>query len=154
MDALIYNPIAILFLSFTIGALLHSLFEKQTWYKQYFNLNFLSNAVTKRIGVLCIEWLILNSPLRIFNKALMIKGRPTKEQLIKLREVMTAAELSHLMGFVAIIPFIICYIVMGKSLLLIISLIILNILFNGYTALTQQYNKRRLDKLLLRMRES
>ena len=37
----------------------------------------------------------------------MIDGRPTKDQLIKLRSVMTGAELSHLMGFIMIIPIII-----------------------------------------------
>ncbi len=138
-------------MSFAIGALLHSLLDKTKWYKQFYNLNFISNNITKKIGVLRIEWFILKTPLRLFNQALKIEGRPNKEQLVKLRQVMTAGELSHLIGFVVLIPFIIYYIVSGQSLLLIISTIVLNILFNGYTALTQQYNKRRLDRLLKRM---
>lgn len=65
---------------------------------------------------------------------------------------MTAAELSHIMAFGVIVPIIIYYCIAGKSSLLILSLAILNILFNGYTALTQQYNKRRLDRVIRRMR--
>jgi hypothetical protein len=152
MDAILFNPICMLFLSFMFGAFAHSAFAKTTWYKKYFHLNFIDDQTTKSIGVLWIEWLILNSPLRIFNTALKIEGRPSKTDLIKLREVMTAAELSHLIGFVFILPIVFYYILIGKSALLIISMTILNILFNVYTALTQQYNKRRLDKLLSRMK--
>ncbi len=152
MDVFLNNPIALLFLSFMMGALLHTAFAKQGWYQKYFyKLNFTSDKATKLIGVLWIEWLILKTPLRLFNQQLKITGRPTKDQLLQLRDVMTAAELSHLMGFVVIIPIIIYYVVSGQSLLLISSMVILNVLFNGYTALTQQYNKRRLDKVLERM---
>jgi Na+/H+-dicarboxylate symporter len=151
IDAMLFNPLALLFLSFAIGAFLHALLSKFHWYKLLDQLNFISDKMTKQIGVLRLEWFILKTPLRVFNQALKIEGRPTKEQLIKLREVMTAAELSHLIGFVVLIPFIIYYITSGQSLLLIISITVLNILFNGYTALTQQFNKRRLDRLLTRM---
>ena len=64
---------------------------------------------------------------------------------------MTGAELGHLVGFILLIPVNIYYILVGKSLALIISMFILNVLFNGYTALTQQYNKRRLEKLIMKV---
>lgn len=152
MTIILDNPIFLLFLSFAIGAAIHGLLSNREWYQQYYDLNFISDQTTKRIGVLWIEWLILKTPLKMFNPQLKIEGRPTKDKLIKLRAVMTAAELNHIIGFVLIIPFIIYYIIAGKSALLIISLKLLNLCFNGYTALTQQYNKRRLEKVIKRMK--
>jgi len=150
MTVVLENPLALLFLSFAIGAMLHGVFSNMGWYSRFYNLKFLGDQTTKRIGVLWIEWLILKTPLRLFNQQLKIKGRPTRSQLEKLRDVMNGAELSHIMGFIILLPINIWYIISGKSVLLIISLLILNILFNGYTALTQQYNKRRLDRLIER----
>ena len=151
MENILENPILLLFLSFTIGAISHIIGLKMYWYRKFFNLNFLSDKNTKILGVLWLEWFILHTPLRLFNLELKIEGKPTLDQLKKLRAAMTAAELSHIIGFVCILPILMYYVVSGKSLLLIISMLVLNILFNGYTALTQQYNKRRLDKLIALM---
>lgn len=151
MDVILSNPIAMLFLSFAFGAVMHGILSSQDWYKAYYNFNFLSDRTTKSIGVLWIEWLITNSPLRFFNQQLKIAGRPSKADLLKLRTVMTAAELSHLIAFVLILFVILYYFLMDKTWGLITLMTILNVLFNGYTALTQQYNKRRLDKLIRRI---
>ena len=81
MNIFLDNPLALLFISFAIGAILHGVFAKQAWYQRFYNLNFISDETTKQIGVRWIEWFILKTPLRMFNQQLKIEGRPTKEKL-------------------------------------------------------------------------
>jgi len=65
---------------------------------------------------------------------------------------MTNAEISHLICFVLAMVLMIVFYITKFKVGIIIPLFICNILFHLYPALLQQYNKRRLDKVIVRIK--
>lgn len=143
-----FNPIFLLFLSYGFGALATALLRKSNWFKWFENHNYIGDQCTKRLGILHLGWIIRKSFLGIFNKKLVYSGKMNNRKLKALKDEMTLSENSHLLAFISL-QFLITYLFMIEiPMWQIISYTLLNIIFNLYLVLLQQYNKRRIDRLL------
>jgi hypothetical protein len=95
--------------------------------------------------------MLISTFWRHFNPKIKIAGKVNRNDLLNLRKEMTYAEISHLIAFVAVLIFAaIKY--SSKHYSLVIPLLVSNVLFHFYPALVQQYNKRRLDVVLYRIK--
>ena len=144
--------ISIIFLSFIIGMIIHTILKKTEFYKNHLvNLNFVeSENINKYIGVEIVKWIVKNTPFKYFNQFIKIKGRIEREGLIKLREEMTNSEISHLIGFTFMLLFAFFVFLKAKFIFGIVIMSV-NILMNLYPSLLQQQNKRRIDKLIKKL---
>jgi len=148
IEELLYNPVLWIFASYGIGASLTPLILQTKLKKQLFNNHFLDDKWTKYLCVLHLGWLIKHSFMGNFNKKLTYKGKINKEKLLLLKQEMMYAEVGHLVAFFFLL-FINGLIIYFKlTLWYIILFFFLNVVFNFYLILLQQYNKRRIDKLL------
>ena len=148
LSEIFYNPIFWIFISYTIGASFTQIVLQSKLRNQLINNHFLSNKWTKHIGVLHLGWLIRHSFMRIFNQKLVYKGKLNQEKLSKLHQEMTFAEVGHLLAFFFLLLINGLFIYLKLEFWYIILFFFLNIIFNFYLVLLQQYNKRRIEKLL------
>ena len=148
MDSFFHNPIALLFLSYGIGAFLTPVLKNTAWYKRMTFKNHVNDQWTKYLGILLLGKIIIATPLKMFNPKLFLKGRPKKKELIQLKKDMNDAEIGHLIGFYVLLLLCIVYIFIGKSWKVILVIFICNIFFNLYLVFLQQYNKRRINRFL------
>lgn len=131
-----------------IAGLINGLFEKKEVYKKVSNIQFLKKDFSyKIIGIKYIKWLVSKTIWKKANPQIKSKAKPKLNDLIVLRHEMTKAEISHLIAFVLVIIFSF-FIWKRFNAKFMIILIMLNILFNLYPALLQQFNKKRIDKLI------
>ena len=147
-DEFLYNPIFWIFISYTFGVILTPIIFKTSFKKYLLDNQFLNDKWTKRIGVLHFGWLIRHSFMGLFNQKLKYKGKLNREKLLQLKQEMTFSELGHLLAFLFLIVLNLLFIYWKLDWRYIISFFILNIIFNFYLVLLQQYNKRRIGKLL------
>ena len=148
MDAFFENPIALLFMSYGIGASITGVIQHKTWFASISNYNWLNDKWTKYLGVLLLGKIIIATPLRLFNPKLYLKGRPKEKELLQLKQDMDGAEVGHLIGFIVLLILCIVYIFIEKSWKLILIIFLTNIILNLYLVFLQQYNKRRVNRLL------
>jgi hypothetical protein len=120
---------------------------KTPFYKQYLTkLNFITDENLNRyIGIGTFKWIIIHSLFKYFNPKLSLKKKIMPSELPDLRNEMTIAEISHLIGFVFVMGFVLVKVGQGYYLFALVMLIV-NILMNLYPSLLQQQNKRRIDK--------
>ncbi|MCG1037672.1 hypothetical protein [Polaribacter sargassicola] len=138
--------ISICFISWIIGMIFNSILQKTEYYQKLSNLNFIeSKRLNKKIGIQYFKWIVKNTFFKFFNQKLKIDNN--KVDLNEIRKEMTYAEISHLIGFIFVIFFVI-YKSFTHNLLFGFVIMIINILMNLYPSLLQQENKRRIDKLL------
>lgn len=142
------NIIALIFLSYALGALINVLIVKKTWYKKLSNFNFVGDRTSRLIGILICRKIITNTPLGKFNTKLHFKGKATLEKMQELRKEMTSAEIGHLIAFIFLMILCLIYIIIQKDWIIIISLFVANIFLNFYLVLLQQFNKRRIDRFI------
>lgn len=147
LKEILYNPIFWVFISYTIGALITPIILQTKLKERLISNNFLSNKWIQRIGVLYFGWLIRHSFMGIFNQKLKYKGKLNQEKLSKLHQEMTFAEVGHLLAFIFLLFINGLLIYFKLELWYIILFFFLNIIFNFYLVLLQQYNKRRINKL-------
>ncbi len=147
---ILYNPIFWIFVSYTIGAWFTNIIINLSIDKHFLDKDFLSDSWTKRIGVLHFGWLIRHSFMGVFNQKLKYKGKLNQEKLAQLKHEMTLAEVGHLIAFYFSLLIHGLFIYLKMDWRYIVVFFILNIIFNFYLVLLQQYNKRRIDKLLKR----
>ena len=142
-----FNPLFLIFTSYAfgiVGTLFLQLISADKWFE---NHHYIGDEWTKRLGVLHLRWLIRHSFMGKFNPNLHYKGKLDKDKLQQLKRDMTFAEHNHLIAFIGLQAFIIFLFIGGIALWQIIAYTLLNIVFNLYLVLLQQYNKRRIDKL-------
>ena len=147
-NEILYNPIFWIFVSYTIGAYLTTIIIHSSLNKYFLGKDYLSDIWTKRLGILHFGWLIRHSFMGIFNQKLKYKGKLNQERLSKLKHEMTLSEVGHLIAFYFLLLISILFIYLKVDWRYILVFFILNIIFNFYLVLLQQYNKRRIDKLL------
>jgi len=145
------NIIALIFLSYAIGSVLHTVFDKYKWYHKYYSLQFLSDALSKKLRLPAIGQFIVNSIFGKFNPHLTYKGKADIEKLKNLHKVMIGAELGHLIAFIFLVIVCIIYIVIQKNWMITLGLFVANIFLNLFLVFIQQYNKRRVKRILDRM---
>lgn len=144
--------ISISIISWMVGMILNSLLVKTEYYKKLSNLNFIkSKTLNESIGIKYFKWIVKNTFFKFFNQNIKLKNKKT--DLTEIRNEMTLAEISHLIGFVFVIIFAI-YKSFSVSLVFGLTIMIANILMNLYPSLLQQENKRRIDKLIKRQKTS
>jgi hypothetical protein len=86
--------------------------------------------------------------LGLFNKNLRLKGKADLETLKTLKIEMGYAEEGHLVAFYFLVLVNILFVFFGLDWRYIVLFFILNIVFNMYLVLLQQFNKRRIDRVL------
>ena len=145
---LLKNPVALIFLSYTIGALLTSVLNATGLIRYFYNRNFISDKWTKNLGVLHFGWLVKNTFMRVFNNKVYLKNKRDKESLKMLIKESTNAEVGHLIGFVSLLIVNIYIFFAGDNFIYALVLMLINIIFNLYLVFLQQYNKRRVKRLL------
>jgi len=148
LDSILHNPVCWIFISYMIGALLTDAIKHREWFQYFQNRNYLSDKWTARIGVLLFGWAIRKSFMGLFNQKLKLQGKSSQAALTQLKLEMDYAECGHLIGFVALVVVNIWFVCLSLSWGYILVFFVLNIIFNLYLVLLQQYNKRRIDKAL------
>jgi len=138
---------AISVISWIVGMVVNAGLIKTPFYKQYLTkLNFITDENLNRyIGIGIFKWIIIHSLFKYFNPKLSLKKKIIISELPDLRNEMTIAEISHLIGFVFVMGFALVKVGQGYYLFALVMLIV-NILMNLYPSLLQQQNKRRIDK--------
>jgi len=140
--------ISISVISWIVGMILNSILVKTEYYKKLSNWNFItSKALNKNIGIEYFKWIVKNSFFKFFNQKIKLKNKKTK--LTEIRNEMTLAEISHLIGFI-FVTFFAIYKSITHNYLFGLTIMVVNILMNLYPSLLQQENKRRIDKLIKR----
>lgn len=150
MDAIQYNLIFWVFISYAVGQIISDILVKKykvTWFE---NHNYISDKSTKWLGVLAFGWLIKNTFMGWFNKKLKLKPTAKIEDLETLKREMRYAESGHLVAFYFLLIVNAVLIFFDFEWWYVISFFFTNIVFNMYLVLLQQYNKRRINRLLKR----
>ncbi len=147
-DYLIYNPIFLIFVSYTLGVWMTSILKATGNYLWFDDHYYLNDRRTKQIGVLHFGWLIRHSFMGMFNPKLKYTGNANREKLEELRAEMTFAEVNHLMAFIVLLVLNIVFVFWGVVWWYILAFFLLNLVFNFYLVLLQQFNKRRIDRIL------
>lgn len=143
------NPIFLIFSSYGLGVIITEfLLKPLSLYPRLQNHNYISDQLTKQLGVLKFGWLIRNSFMGLFNPNLKYKGKANLTTLQQLRSDMTYAEVNHLNGFILMLIFTLLSPLWGFELWYIVLLIFVNIIFNLYLVFLQQYNKRRINRII------
>jgi hypothetical protein len=152
---ILYNIFTSAFVAFgfsIFGLLINNAIKHKRFYNTLTNFNFLRQEKANRIlGIFVLKYIILHSFWGKFNPLLTVKER-NRETLIQVRKEMTYAEISHLICFILILLLLPILYISNYRTGLIIPLFIFNIIFHLYPPLLQQYNKRRLDKIIVRMK--
>ncbi|MEM9544326.1 MAG: hypothetical protein AAGA77_00060 [Bacteroidota bacterium] len=148
METIVYNPVFWIFLSYAVGQiiadyLLHK--RKVDWFE---DRNYISDELTKTLGILAFCWLIKNSFMGWFSKNMKLKASAGIEELNILKNHMTGSEAGHLVAFYFLLIVNIIFIFLGLKWWYIALFLLINIVFNLYLVFLQQYNKRRISKLL------
>ncbi len=134
--------------SWLIGLIFIALAGKTAFYKRWSNWNFItSDRLNKVIGIGIFKWIVKNTFFKYLNQKLQLTSKIEITQLKQLRDDMTAAEISHLVGFAFVSVFALIKVVNGNYLFAL-AIMIVNIILNFYPALLQQENKRRIDRFL------
>jgi Glycosyl-4,4'-diaponeurosporenoate acyltransferase len=131
--------------SWMVGIICNSLFSKTALYQKLSNLNFIeSKTINRLIGINYFKWVVKHTVFKYFNQKISI--RQGNANLNQLRNEMTLAEISHLIGFVMVAVFAVFF-GFKVSVSYGISIMVPNIFLNLYPSLLQQENKRRIDRL-------
>lgn len=140
----------LIFISWVVGHASTLLLKRVISLNNLPHLNFIRNEMlNKLIGVGIIKWILVNSPIKYFNRNLQISDiKLNLNKLNELREEMTYAEIVHLIGFVYVIVRIIVNIINDDYHITMVPLFATNIFANFYPILLQQLNKRRIDRLM------
>lgn len=144
--------ISIVFISFIVGMVITALVQKTDFYqKTLSNLNFLeSERLNNLIGVGAVRWLVINTFFKIFNPNIKINKGAITEDLQRIRNEMTKAEIGHLSAFLFVTLYMIVEIFHQEYTFAFIILAV-NVLMNLCPTLLQQQNKRRLNRVISRM---
>ncbi|MCU0444059.1 MAG: hypothetical protein MUE85_04020 [Microscillaceae bacterium] len=136
--------------SWMIGIIFNGIFGKTDFYKKLSNLNFIeSKSLNKNIGMKYFKWLVKNTFFKFLNQKIKLEKK--NDDLKNIRNEMTLAEISHLVGFMFVALWAI-YFSFRVNLLYGLTIMIPNIFLNLYPSLLQQENKRRIDKLINRQK--
>lgn len=135
-------------ISWMVGIIGGALLLKTRYFEQLSHLNFVSSkALNRALGIEQFKWIVKNSFFRFLNQSIRVDGKNT--DLASIRHQMTIAEINHLIGFLFVAAAAL-YQSFNVSLIFGLSMMIPNVILNGYPSLLQQENKRRIDQLLNR----
>ena len=137
-----------IFVSYAIGAILTDFFVSKLKVNWFDDLNYLSDRMTRNLGVLAFGWLVKNTFMGWFNKKLRLKASADKNDLTQLKQEMRNAEAGHLIAFYFLFGVNGYMAYLGLEWWYIVLFFLINVVFNLYLVFLQQYNKRRIDRLI------
>ncbi|SFG10249.1 hypothetical protein SAMN04487988_101417 [Algoriphagus hitonicola] len=133
-----------------LGFLVNERIKGNQLYHRISRLEFIKNdRINQWIGVGVMKFLVSKTFWGKFNTKLKIEGKPALKEMILLKEEMTSAEISHLIGFLAVL-LVSFGLTVTKNYEFGLVLLIINIIFNLYPSLLQQQNKRRITGIIER----
>ncbi len=143
------NSIAVMFLSFLCGIVGDAILKKHPGYGWLSTRYLFRNSRSYEVlGIRFFQSLMLKTPLGSFNRRLIVTADRSLQTLETVRREMATAEVSHWVGFVVMFAVTIGVWFKGGGGFVIGSYVILNVFGNVYPAMLQQYNKRRLERLI------
>ena len=146
---LLANPVAVMFFSFLFGMMGNTILRRMSIYERFSDRYLFSGSKPyERLGVLWYRKILLATPLRLFNPNIRFS---TSRNLATLDSVMVhikTAEVVHWVGFAAmlVLNFTAWWYVGNEMALAYLSL---NVFGNLYPCLLQQYNRRRLTRVII-----
>jgi hypothetical protein len=145
---LLSNPVAVLFLSFIFGMAGNAILSKMSIYERLSDRYLFSGSKPyESLGVVWYRNFLLATPLRFFNSNIRFSGNPDLATLNSVMNHMKDAEVSHWFGFAAMLV-LNCVAAWYFSYKVVLGYVVLNILGNLYPCLLQQYNRRRLTRVV------
>jgi len=148
MSSLTYNVFFWIFISYAVGQIVSDILVKKFKVKWFEGHNYISDVSTKWLGVLVFGWMIKNSFMGWFNKKLRLKPSADIDALRPLRKDMGHGESGHLVAFYFLLVVNIVFIFWGLEWWYIVTFFFMNVVFNLYLVFLQQYNKRRIDRII------
>lgn len=145
---LLDNAFAFLFISFLVGVVMDPILRRLPIYG-WISTRFLfsSPKVYEYLGVAWFRWLLLSTPLRLFNPNIRFSKSRDLETLKSVQQHIASAEVSHWVGFAFMFAMtLIAYWYRGPNAA--IAFVCFNVVGNFYPCMLQQYNKRRLYPLI------
>ena len=142
------NAILFTFLSFVVGVIADPILRRVTDYESLSRKYLFNDArMYERIGVLWFRRVLLVTPLGSFNGNIRFENKRDLSTLKTIRDHMATAEMSHWVGFLLMLAmtFVAWW---HRGTIVGLSYVAFNLLGNMYPCLLQQYNKRRLDRLI------
>jgi hypothetical protein len=140
--------LCIAIVSWMVGIMGGAILLKTRYFEKLSHLNFVpGKALNRALGVERFKWIVRNSVFRFLNQSIRIAGKQT--DLVSIRRHMNLAEINHLIGFLCVAAAAV-YQSVNVSVSFGLSMMIPNVILNGYPSLLQQENKRRIDQLLNR----
>ena len=145
---LLDNVIFFMFLSFLLGTFADPILRRVAKYESLSNRYLFRNLKTyETIGILWFRRFLEVTPVGSFNRNLHFSKNRDLATFTALRSHMATAEMSHWVGFTAMLVLTgIAWWLRGP--LVGSGYVVFNVLGNVYPALLQQYNKRRLCRLI------
>ena len=142
------NAVAVIFLSFIVGMMGNSILRRLTIYERLSNRHLFSKPKSyERLGILWYRKILLATPLRLFNTNIRFPANRSLETLESIRMHMINAEMSHWVGFAAMLVLnVAAWWYRGLTVGLVY--LIVNIIGNLYPCLLQQYNRLRLATVI------
>ena len=146
--SLLGNPVAVMFLSFLFGMIGNAILRRLSFYER-FSTRYLFSGLKpyESLGVLWYRSILLATPLRFFNSDIRFSANRSLATLDSVLMHMMNAEVAHWVGFAAMLVLnFAAWWYFGFKMAL--AYLILNILGNFYPCLLQQYNRRRLTRVI------
>ena len=142
------NVILIMFLSFVVGMFADPILRRSTDYESLSTKYLFSRSQTyERLGVLWYRWFLQVTPFGSFNKEIRFTKNRDLDTLKVVRDRIASAEMSHWVGFVVMLGMT-AIAWWYRGAVVGFSYLVFNWLGNVYPCLLQQYNKRRLGRLI------
>lgn len=145
---LLDNAIAAMFLSFLVGMVGNAMLRRLEIYERLSNLSLFSDPKSfENIGILWFRKFLLATPLRFFNTNIRFSSNRSTEALDSIRKHMADAEVSHWVGFFAMLLVMVAawwY----RGFTVGLAYLVFNVLGNLYPCLLQQYNRSRLTRVI------
>lgn len=146
---LLDNVIMMMFLSFIVGVIVDPILRRTTNYEKLSSQYVFRDSKTyEAVGLLWFRRFLKLTPLGSFNSEIRFTSKRELDEFRTIRDRMARAEISHWVGFVTmlILTFVAWW---CRGPIVGIAYVVFNVFGNVYPALLQQYNKRRLGRLIL-----
>ena len=145
----IFGLLSVIMVSWFFGLLVTAYLKKQAYYTAISNLCFLNNQrMYTIIGIPVFKWLVTKTVYRHLNKNIKFRTRPDRNELVTVRSAITESEVLHAVAFVFVILAGVPVLLIQGDYKMVFYLMALNVVFNLYPTLLQQYNKAKLDKVI------
>ena len=145
---LLDNAVLFMFLSFVIGLAGDAALQRTSVYNVLSHWFLFEHPQTyESVGVLWYRWFLAVTPFGSFNRDLYFTKRRDVHTLSAVRQKMCSAEISHWVGFLCLLA--LTFVAWWyRGIFIAFCYVFFNLIGNLYPCLLQQYNKRRLDRVI------